>query len=81
MAGSCSPGTQTVCPGADQCNFAGLCDPSSGACPPPTPKADGTLCNDNNICTMNDACMGGMCQGVPVCPAGMTCDPTMGTCS
>lgn len=35
---------------------------SSGACVA-TPKPDGYICNDNDVCTLNDHCQAAMCTG------------------
>jgi hypothetical protein len=50
-----------VAPG--QCYEApGACDPFDGSCVFDT-KAPGTACDDENLCTVNDACMDGDCLG------------------
>ena len=45
---------------------------------------DGTLCSDTNLCTINETCKNGVCQGTPVtcndnneCTAD-TCEPVKG---
>eukprot|EP01060_Flectonema_neradi_P033563 TRINITY_DN5669_c0_g2_i1.p1 TRINITY_DN5669_c0_g2~~TRINITY_DN5669_c0_g2_i1.p1 ORF type:complete len:578 (+),score=143.59 TRINITY_DN5669_c0_g2_i1:53-1786(+) len=66
------------------------CDPATGNCVN-TPKADGTMCNDNDIFTTNDRCLGGNCIGdpdlcvmAPACPdtecSTSKCDPATGNC-
>jgi hypothetical protein len=86
--GACT-GTAIVCPAPGACQYAVVCDPSTGLCPAPTSKPDGTACSDGNACTLGDTCQGGVCKGQSsvVCPlpdqchtAG-TCNPTTGTCS
>ena len=59
--GSCQPGTPIIC------NTPGLCEASMGVCieglcsyPAAT---DGTSCDDSDICTENDMCISGICQG------------------
>ena len=44
--------------------------------------ANGTPCEDNDLCTVDDECNGGECSGVPVdeCPDGEICDPKTGEC-
>ncbi len=49
--------------------------------------ADGTACDDNQLCTTDDACVSGVCTGVPVvctnsgpCIIGGLCDPGGGYC-
>jgi hypothetical protein len=59
--GSCTGGTMKTCNNGDQCNTAGMCDPSTGTCPPPSPKPDNMGCEDGNLCTLNDSCQGGVC--------------------
>lgn len=51
-----------VCTASDQCHFAGLCDPATGACSNP-PAPNGTACSDGNECTVLDSCQGGSCSG------------------
>jgi hypothetical protein len=47
----------SVCYGA-----AGVCQ--NGSCS--YPFANGTMCNDNDPCTVSDACNAGVCKGVPM---------------
>ena len=39
-------------------------------------QPDGTLCDDNNACTLNDQCVGGICGGDAdaACNSGLVCD-------
>ena len=81
-----------VCSDGDQCNDDGSCDPQTGACNAPIPKADGTLCDDADSGTGNDICTGGNCAGSDLC-AGIvcsdgdqcnddgSCDPQTGACN
>src|SRR5439155_1490028 len=85
-AGKCG-GAPVVCAAADQCHVAGVCDPASGACSNP-PVADGTTCNDGQLCTRNDSCSAGVCGGTAVvcaasdqCHAAGVCDPASGACT
>ena len=57
-------------------------------CSAPQPEAQGTLCDDLDLCTVNDVCDGdGTCAGTAVdcseldgvCQAGV-CNPTSGAC-
>lgn len=65
---SCSGGT---CVGKTpvDCSFlngacsVGVCDPQLGCITQPVP--DGKACDDQFYCTVNDACKGGVCAGVP----------------
>jgi hypothetical protein len=84
-AGVCA-GTPVVCTASDQCHVAGTCDPTSGKCSNPN-AADGTACNDGNLCDQNDVCKGGVCAGTPLvcktdsgCTPGV-CNPATGVCS
>jgi RHS repeat-associated protein len=74
QAGVCGGGTAVTCT-ADQCHTAGTCVPATG-CPAPAPKANGTACDDGNLCTIADACQAGTCTGAPspACnvPPGLT---------
>lgn len=77
--GACT--TMPVPPGGscqaavDQCN-TGMCD-MNGNCQP-VPVANGTPCNDGQICTATDTCQNGTCTGgspITVCMAGDFCCP------
>jgi hypothetical protein len=50
----------------DACHVA-VCDPQPGDPQPPACKVidapDGTVCDDSQFCTLNDACSGGVCAG------------------
>ncbi len=71
-AGDCQPGTPVTCPAIDQCHDAGTCDSGTGDCSTPV-KADGTGCNDSDLCTVVDACQGGICVGTgSLCGDGTT---------
>ena len=63
------------------CNQA-LCDTSRSLCVL-QPYTNGVACDDQNVCTVNDGCIGGFCVGVPLnCTAthcqSCTCDPILG---
>ena len=85
--GVCTGGNPVVCTASDQCHDAGVCDPMTGTCDDPE-KADGTACDDGDLCTQTDACSTGVCTGTnPVvceaaddCHVAGTCDPTTGVC-
>jgi hypothetical protein len=72
----------------DACHGAPACDPATGACAPP-PLADGTSCDDGDLCSATSACVEGACVAVaPVsclaeneCQSKGTCDPATGLCS
>ena len=42
----------------------GVCNESTGACEP-SPVINGTDCDDNLFCTVDDACLDGVCTGQP----------------
>jgi len=65
QAGVCT-GATVVCAPLDQCHDAGVCDPASGLCSNPV-KPDGSACDDGNMCTMGDSCVGGVCGGNSTC--------------
>ena len=81
-------GINTPCSSADQCHLAGTCNTATGVCSYPQ-KANGTVCDDGNSCTLNDACQIGICSSSVsvICSASDQChvvgicDPTTGDCS
>jgi len=62
QGGVCTGSTPVVCTASDQCHVAGTCNPSTGACSNPAAQ-DGTACSDADVCTLNDTCRAGACQG------------------
>lgn len=59
-------GELKICPGGT-CSDE-QCDPLNGMCTK-FPQADGTTCDDDNACTLNDVCQSGACNGEgKVCP-------------
>ncbi len=74
----CKPGQPRDCSSlSDQCNV-GICDIADGSCKK-DPKATGTVCDDENLCTDNDKCISGSCEGVSKnCDDGNVC--TVNTC-
>ena len=81
----CSGGTPTLsCPAPSQCLFNAVPQNISNVCQCPMvfpPRADGTPCEDNDLCTTNSVCIGGGCAGgSPVsCPGDQCNFPT--TCN
>ncbi len=63
-AGTCAflPDTAQPCPAATSACETVSCDATSGACLV-APKADWSNCDDNNACTVGEACSGGQCTG------------------
>lgn len=71
----------TACGGAaTDCTAAGTC--SNGICSA-APKADGTVCSDNNNCTAGDTCVNGQCVPgvVPTCLSNNPCQEPDGFCN
>ena len=80
-------GTDVICTALDQCHDAGTCDNSTGICSSPT-KSDGTLCDDQNLCTQSDKCYSGSCNGTAItcsasdqCHEVGVCNPSTGSCT
>lgn len=69
--GSCS-GTQIDCDDGNECTVD-TCDPATGCVY--TPVQDGTSCDDEDTCTVNDICLYGACIGqrFRVCDDGNPC--------
>jgi len=61
FGGACVGGYRITCPAPDSCHRAGMCDPATGLCYNPT-LANGTPCDDGDLCTTGDACQGGTCK-------------------
>ena len=63
-SGACV-GVARDCSGvSDSCN-AGACDEATDTCLPQA-LPNGTGCDDGDACSMNDACNGGLCGGLPL---------------
>ncbi|MEN8185125.1 MAG: hypothetical protein ABFS46_21595, partial [Myxococcota bacterium] len=63
----------TVCrPVASDCDVAEACTGTDVGCPAEEFLADGTACNDGDLCTAADVCLTGTCQGV-ACLNGAFC--------
>jgi len=84
-------GSPVVCNGGNgnQCLAAAACNPANGLCEGGAPLANGTPCNDNNLCTQTDTCQAGVCTGAQAvtcvasdqCHAAGTCNAATGLCS
>jgi hypothetical protein len=59
-----------ACPSTDGCT-TNACTRSTGQCTP-VPAFLGSACDDRNLCTTNDSCIGGACHGTE--SSGATCD-------
>ena len=83
--GACLPGALTICDDNDPCT-ADACDTKTGKCTTPA-AADGSVCDDGQKCTLNDACYAGkcasgqalVCQDDNPCTAD-ACDKATGKC-
>lgn len=80
---------EVVCALADACHEAGVCDPQSGVCAY-AKRADGTSCDDGNLCNGADICTDGVCTATEApktctaldeCHGVGECDPLSGLCS
>ena len=70
-AGSCVPGLTVQCP-PSQCQEAGQCDSTTGACTYDL-MPDGTPCDDGRSCTSDDMCSSGACMGRVACDDNDPC--------
>jgi hypothetical protein len=80
--GACVPGAMLDCSDDNTCSVD-ACDPAAGCTH--TLLADGTACNDSNVCTLVDECLSGACIGTQPrnCDDGNpctsdSCDPAAG---
>lgn len=79
--GGCAASITEACNETRTC-FAtpGLCNPDGGLCSYTPLTLPAGSCDDNNACTVQDACTNGVCGGQPkTCPAPPTCFGT-GVC-
>jgi hypothetical protein len=84
--GACVGAGALDCSRLDSACSVGYCDPETGACAA-APVLPGTICDDGDPCTEEDACFNGACQGSPkdcsgqdaACRRGV-CDPRTGAC-
>lgn len=63
---------------SDECNLA-TCDMVAGVCTSAA-RIDGTVCDDGDACTYDDACGAGSCAGTATDCAGLDTACAMGTC-
>jgi hypothetical protein len=79
ISGVCQPNQMVDCSFLNTTCGDGFCDPNGGC--KVVPKNDGTICNDNLYCTIQDTCVAGTCKGIPN-PCGAPNNPCMiGTCN
>jgi cysteine-rich repeat protein len=57
------PATVECRPDAGQCDVADNCTGTQADCPADAFEPDGTTCNDSMTCTIEDACVAGVCVG------------------
>lgn len=82
----CLPGTPADCSFLDSQCEQGVCDEGSDSCEV-EPANSGGDCSDEDICTTNDTCIEGHCEGTPIdcshlddaCHVG-TCNVVSGVC-
>jgi hypothetical protein len=65
QAGVCTGSNPVTCTALDQCHDVGVCNSGTGLCSNP-PKANGTPCDDGQLCTYNDVCASGTCGGTAI---------------
>jgi hypothetical protein len=71
--GDCVGSNPVVCPDPAPCHRAGTCNPEDGECDY-EPEANGTDCDDSNLCTHPDSCTDGECRGSPyICDDELEC--------
>ena len=70
-AETCQSGACVPCAAHDQCHSGGTCNAGTGQCEGLVAVADGTSCNDGDVCTQIDACQSGVCTGANP----LTCSP------
>eukprot|EP00756_Hemistasia_phaeocysticola_P061822 Hpha_TRINITY_DN5226_c0_g1::TRINITY_DN5226_c0_g1_i1::g.116645::m.116645 len=62
-----TPTGRLQCSGANQCQKNSLCEPVTGACPPPTHLPNETACDDGDRETLGDRCLLGECVPLQLC--------------
>ncbi len=79
IGGRCQPGMEADCDDDNPCTDDS-CDPKLGC----LNENNNMVCNDGNLCTENDVCTGGVCEGTAIsCDDGNectddSCDPHTG---
>jgi hypothetical protein len=80
QSGVCTGDDPVTCTALDQCHDVGVCDPATGVCSDPI-VVDGTSCEDDDACTLNDFCLAGVCTaGSPPCDDPDLCDEDLEIC-
>jgi hypothetical protein len=65
----CQAGPPLDCDDGDACNGPETCDSGTGCLPGSPQLPDGSTCDDDTVCTVDDECTGGACGGTPLTPA------------
>jgi len=79
-SGLCTSDTFLDCSALDGSCVEGVCDPQTAACVI-QPIANGTPCDDGNLCSLGERCAGGVCtNGVPVDCSSLDGECTIGVC-
>ena len=86
LNGECHEGSPKQCPDDPPCKTNGRCDVTTGKCL--YTYHDGDACDDGNLCTQDDYCMGGKCVSGkakecpddPPCITDGHCNPITGRC-
>jgi hypothetical protein len=83
--GHCGPGAAIECSALNSPCAEGKCVETQGGCVS-TPRPEQTPCEDGDVCTEQDVCVAGVCQGAPrECSDDLecsvdSCDPISGGC-
>lgn len=72
IEGQCVPTRVKQCE-RTQCQLSNQCDPRSGDCVP-VDVPEGTICDDENVCTSGDRCVAGACEPTGVIDRGDFCE-------
>jgi len=79
-SGSCTSDTFLDCSALDGSCVEGVCNPQTAACVT-QPLANGTPCDDGDLCTTAERCTSGVCgNAVPVDCSGLDGECTVGVC-
>lgn len=79
VAGDCVGAANTCTAPGDVC-MIGSCDEGLDQCVA-VPGNDGAACDDGNLCTGNETCLNGLCQGGQPANNGVACDDANGCTS
>ena len=68
-----NPASVVLCPPGDEACKTAMCDGKTGKCTAKN-NAEGSTCDDDDPCTVNDQCASGGCVGVQTCTCKTTKD-------